>query len=147
MTDLHVITPHAVIRFLERVMGLPIAPEIWRAHDGGARMTAAQMACEGHGLTIDQVRALIVSATPMIGAIIKAGCPDTKILGGDFAYIFRQGFLVTIVFKWMRDDRMKDLLRMPEGKRERQREAHKAMRRRKKKRWADDRGSRLLEGA
>lgn len=147
MTDLSLISPHAVMRYIERVMRLSVAPDLWQTHDTGNRMNAALMACRAHGLTVDQVRALMLSDAPMIGIILASGFQDTKIIAGEFAYVFRYGRLVTVLLKWMRDeaDPFRDM--KDQGKRESRREAHKAGRRWRKKAKADDRAKYAREEA
>lgn len=129
MTNLSAISPHAVMRYLERVMRLAVTPECWTIHDAGQRMNAALMACRAHGLTVDQVREMMLGEVPMIGVMITAAVGQTKIVSGDFAYVIRDGRLVTVVDKWMNDDRARHLNHQTRSRKEGQREAHKTQRR------------------
>lgn len=147
MTDLSLISPHAVMRYIERVMRLTVAPDLWRTHDTGNRMNAASMACRVHGLTVDQVRRIIMQDAPMVSAILAAGITETKIIRGEFAYVFRYSRLVTVIYKWMRDEADPTRDMKDQGKRESRREAHKAGRRWRKKAKADDRAKYAREEA
>lgn len=134
---------HAVIRYLERVLGLPVAEWLAGADhlDEHAR---AELCCERAGLPVAAVRQSILSR-PVIMAIL-AGFEQVIVRYEGFAYVIRSGKLVTIVTERMRDQKTGQAKRMKvKGRMSMRREIQKANRRNKARDRSRDR--RRLEDA
>lgn len=87
------VSSHCVIRYLERVLGLPV-DEWLVGTDRMPESTRAAMCCERAGLPVDAVRAVILSSsvalavkTNLTGAIKHEG----------FVYIVERGGVLTVM--------------------------------------------------
>lgn len=93
---------HAVIRYLERVLGLPV--DEWLAGLGHLdELARAELCCERAGIPPAAVRQSILTR-PVIAAML-AGFQHVIVRHEGFAYVIRSGTLVTIVTERMRDER------------------------------------------
>lgn len=140
---LEAVSCHAVIRYLERVLGLPVAEWLAGADhlDEHAR---AELCCERAGLPVAAVRQSILNR-PVVMAIL-AGFQQVIVRYEGFAYVIRSGKLVTIVTERMRDEKHGQARRMKlKGRTSMRRDIQKANRRNKGKNKSRDR--RQLEDA
>jgi hypothetical protein len=98
------VTLHAVRRYLERVLALPV--DAWLAEmPAGISETARVLSCcERAGLPVDAVRASVLCRPVML--VVAAGFKDTVIRTGGFCYVVRDGCVVTILTERMRDLRI-----------------------------------------
>jgi hypothetical protein len=135
------ITYHACVRYLERVLGLPIPEKVIALINGNSpdnRRGGAEMACALHGLTVAHVRQMILAESPMIGMILAAGFNQNKITKGDFVYVINNRCLATILHRWMHEENLETSFKTPCSRNETRRESHKQQRRTRKtaREWA-----------
>jgi hypothetical protein len=89
------VSHHSVIRYLERVLGLPV--DEWlvgcdHLNDYGK----AQIACERAGLPVDAVR-LSMLIEPVLKAMQTRSSQKAKIITRDAIYVVTGGNLVTVL--------------------------------------------------
>ncbi len=126
------VTYHAILRYLERVLGLPVNEWLVGTELLPDRERVA-MACERAGLPVDAVRELILSK-PVL-RVVEAGFKDCVVRLDGFAYVIRNGRVATVMMAWMRDSQIGQHCRMKEQSRSQlKREHQKANRRFKDKR-------------
>jgi hypothetical protein len=105
------VTFHAIFRYLERVLGLPV--DEWLA---GTELLADRervaIACERARLPVDAVRELILSR-PVL-AVVAAGFKDCVVRLDGFSYVIRNGRVATVMTNWMRDSQVGQIGRMKE---------------------------------
>lgn len=85
---------HAVIRYLDRVLGLPV--EDWL--DGRETLpeyVKAMHCCERAGLPVEAVRATIMS--PAIARVCAAGFEEVAVRLDGFVYIIKDGIVATVL--------------------------------------------------
>ena len=100
---LHAVSHHAIIRYVERVLGLPV--DEWLA--GTEKMREADRAalvCERAGLPVDAVRELVL-CRPVLVAVL-ANFRQVIVRYEGFAYVVRSGVVATILTERMRDERI-----------------------------------------
>lgn len=140
---LEAVSCHAVIRYLERVLGLPVAEWLAGA-DHLDEHQRAVLCCERAGLPVAAVRQSILSRPVMMA--ILAGFRQVIVRHEGFAYVIRSGKLVTIVTERMRDEKIGQGKKMKlKGRMSMRREIQKANRRNKARDRSRDR--RRLEEA
>lgn len=125
------VSNHAVIRYVERVLGHPV--DEWLAGAGNLREAErAVMVCNRAGLPIDAVRELIL-CRPVLVAVM-AGFGQVIVRYEGFAYVVRSGIVATILTERMRDEKIGTFDKMKEKSRaEIRREMYRAGRRYKTK--------------
>jgi hypothetical protein len=103
---LEAVSYHAVIRYLERVLGLPVSD--WLADVGDvAENLKAEFCCERAGLPVSAVRQSVL-IEPVL-SVIRAGFKQVIVRHEGFAYVVRAGKVVTIVTERMRDEKTSQL--------------------------------------
>lgn len=88
------VSHHAVIRYLDRVLGLPV--DEWLA--GKEHMPEWQrcaICCERAGLPVDAVRATMMH--PAIARVCAAGFDDVAVRLDGFVYIVKEGVVITVL--------------------------------------------------
>ncbi len=108
------VTYHAIFRYLERVLGLPV--DEWLA---GTELLPDRervaIACERAGLPVDAVRELILSKPVM--RVVAAGFKDCVVRLDGYSYVIKDGKVATILLNWMRDERIGQLSKLKEQSR------------------------------
>lgn len=100
------VTHHATIRYLQRVLNLPVdewLPELAHLNE----KEKALACCERAGLPVDAVKELIMS--PAVQRVCQAGFQNVCVRLDQHAYIVRSGFVVTVLTDEMRDERIGQL--------------------------------------
>lgn len=91
---LHRVSHHAVIRYLDRVLGLPV--DAWLV--GMEHKPESQRSlhcCERAGLPVDAVRSVIMH--PAIARVCAAGFVDVAVRLDGFVYIIQDGNVITVL--------------------------------------------------
>ncbi|MBB3313659.1 hypothetical protein FHT78_005453 [Rhizobium sp. BK196] len=100
------VTNHAVLRYLQRVLNLPV--DDWCAGQPfSCDRERVAFCCERAELPVDAVKELIMSKPVML--MCMAGFQNVCVRLDGFAYIIRQGFVVTILTDEQRDERIGQL--------------------------------------
>lgn len=100
------VTHHATIRYLQRVLALPV--DDWCAGQTFQNdKDRAAFCCERAGLPVDAVKELIMSRPVQL--MCQAGFENVCVRFEGFAYIIRSGFVVTILTDEQRDERIGQL--------------------------------------
>ncbi|MBY3162098.1 hypothetical protein HFO65_15800 [Rhizobium laguerreae] len=101
------VTLHAVRRYLERVLSLPVDAWLAEMPVGISETARVLSCCERAGLPVDAVRASVLCRPVMLA--VAAGFKDTVVRIEGFCYVIRDGFVVTILTDDMRDARIGQL--------------------------------------
>lgn len=126
------VTYHAIFRYLERVLGLPVDEWLVGTELLPDRERVA-IACERAGLPVDAVRELILSKPVLL--VIAAGFKDCVVRIDGFSYVISGGKVTTVLLNWMRSSQIGQGGRMKEQTRSQlKRDFQKANRRFKDKR-------------
>lgn len=125
------VSNHAVIRYVERVLGHPV--DEWLAGTGKLRSdNRAIIVCNRAGLPIDAVRELILCGPVLVA--VQSGLGQVIVRYNGFAYVVRSGIVATILTERMRDEKIGTFEKMKEKSRaEIRREMYRAGRRYKTK--------------
>jgi len=118
---------HAVIRYLERVLGLPVADWLREIGDLTENLKA-ELCCERAGLPVAAVRQSVL-IDPVKKAVI-AGFQQVIVRYDGYAYVVRSGKVVTIVTERMHDENTRQAYRI---KHVTEREAKRNMTRRRRR--------------
>ncbi|NTG61818.1 hypothetical protein G6L45_16180 [Agrobacterium rhizogenes] len=105
------VTYHAIFRYLERVLGLPVDEWLVGTELLPDRERVA-IACERAGLPVDAVRELILSKP--VQRVVAAGFRDCVVRLDGFSYVISGGKVTTVLTNWMRDSQVGQLERMKE---------------------------------
>ncbi len=105
------VTYHAIFRYLERVLGLPVDEWLVGTELLPDRERVA-IACERAGLPVDAVRELILSAP--VKRVIAAGFKDCAVRLDGFSYIISDGKVTTVLLNWMRNSQLGQHTRLKE---------------------------------
>lgn len=97
------VTYHACVRYLERVLGLPV-DEWLIGHDHLNEFDKAHLCCERAGLPVDAVKQSVL-CTPVLHACL-AGFKNCVVRCDNLAYVIREGRVATILTDRMRDKRI-----------------------------------------
>lgn len=88
------VTYHACLRYLERVLGLPVG--VWLiGMEHLPENLRAQHCCERAGLPVDAVKAAIMQ--PAILRICLAGFDEVAVRLDGFVYIIKHGVVATVL--------------------------------------------------
>jgi hypothetical protein len=99
----HLVTYHACIRYLERVLGLPV--DEWLVGTGHlSEFDRALLCCERAGLPVDAVKQSVL-CKPVLYACM-AGFVNCVVRCDNLAYVIREGRVATILTDRMRDKRI-----------------------------------------
>ncbi|TBY40859.1 hypothetical protein [Rhizobium leguminosarum] len=98
---------HAVLRYLERVLSLPVDAWLAEMPAGTSEARRVLSCCERAGLPVDAVRSSVLCRPVMLA--VTAGFKDTVVRFGGFCYVIRDGAVVTILTERMRDQRIGQL--------------------------------------
>lgn len=97
------VTYHAVIRYLQRVLDLPV--DDWLVgQDHLSEFDRAFLCCERAGLPVDAVKQSVL-CTPVLYAC-NAGFKNCVVRCDNLAYVIREGRVATILTDRMRDKRI-----------------------------------------
>ncbi|MBX5001863.1 hypothetical protein HJB72_28485 [Rhizobium lentis] len=97
------VTFHAVRRYLERVLSLPV--DAWMAEMPGlTEIARVEACCERAGLPVDAVRSSVLCKPVLLA--VTAGFKDTVVRFGGFAYVIKDGHVITVLTDQMRDQRI-----------------------------------------
>lgn len=88
------VTFHAVVRYLERVLGLPV-DEWLVGHEHMNEFDKAHLCCERAGLPVDAVKATIMH--PAIARVCLAGFDEVAVRLDSFVYIIKGGVVATVL--------------------------------------------------
>lgn len=92
---LEAVSYHAVIRYLERVLCLPVSD--WLREIGDvAEHIKAELCCERAGLPVSAVR-LAMLTDPVLKAMRSRHCQKTKVITRDAIFVIMQGRIVTVL--------------------------------------------------
>ena len=97
------VSSHAILRYLERVLGLPV-DEWLVGMDAELESKRVAVACERAGLPVDAVRELILH--PAVLRVVASGFADCIVRLDGFAYVIKSGRVITILTGRMRDERI-----------------------------------------
>jgi hypothetical protein len=99
----HLVTFHACIRYLERVLNLPV--DEWLAgQDHLNEFDRAVLCCERAGLPVDAVKQSVL-CKPVLYACLS-GFQNVIVRCDNLAYVIRDGRVATILTERMRDKRI-----------------------------------------
>lgn len=92
------VTLHAVLRYLERVLALPVDAWLGEMPPGISETARVMSCCERAGLPVDAVRSSVLCKPVLL--VVTAGFKDTVVRFDGFAYV------VTVLTDQMRDQRI-----------------------------------------
>lgn len=128
------VTYHAVLRYLDRVLGLPV--DDWlHGRDHLNEKLRAEFCCQRSGVTVDDVRQAVLVRPVMLAAC--AGFSKVVVRYEGFCYVIRDGAVATILTERMHDQNVSQNSKLKiRGRTETRKDGHKLNRRLRKLRGA-----------